>query len=92
MRQQARHHVVVVTHDIDEAVYLSDRVVVLTHSPTEVKEIVRGRRWPAPRDQITTKELPEFVHLREHVYRLIGGSFRFRNQYRSRREWDETKA
>jgi NitT/TauT family transport system ATP-binding protein len=51
-------------------VYLADRVVVLTHSPTEVKEIVDvdlGR----PRDQITTKELPEFVHLRGHVYRLI---------------------
>jgi NitT/TauT family transport system ATP-binding protein len=59
-----------VTHDIDESVYLADRVVVLTHSPTEVKEIVEvdlGR----PRDQITTKELPEFVHLRGHVYRLI---------------------
>jgi NitT/TauT family transport system ATP-binding protein len=59
-----------VTHDIDESVYLADRVVVLTHSPTEVKEIVQvdlGR----PRDQIITKELPEFVHLRGHVYRLI---------------------
>jgi NitT/TauT family transport system ATP-binding protein len=59
-----------VTHDIDESVYLADRVVVLTNSPTEVKEIVHvdlGR----PRDQITTKELPEFVHLRGHVYRLI---------------------
>ena len=29
-----------VTHDIDESVYLSDRIVVLTHAPTEVKEIV----------------------------------------------------
>jgi NitT/TauT family transport system ATP-binding protein len=59
-----------VTHDIDESVYLADRVVVLSHSPTEVKEIVHvdlGR----PRDQITTKEQPEFVHLRGHVYRLI---------------------
>src|SRR6478752_6325219 len=55
---------------MDESVYLADRVVVLTHSPTEVKEIVQvdlGR----PRDQIATKELPEFVHLRGHVYRLI---------------------
>src|SRR3954470_17659962 len=59
-----------VTHDIDESVYLADRVVVLTHSPTEVKEIVPVD-LERPRDQIATKELPEFVHLRGHVYRLI---------------------
>jgi NitT/TauT family transport system ATP-binding protein len=59
-----------VTHDIDESVYLADRVVVLTHAPTEVKEIVRVD-LPVPRDQIATKELPEFAHLRAHVYRLI---------------------
>jgi NitT/TauT family transport system ATP-binding protein len=59
-----------VTHDIDESVYLAGRVVVLTHAPTEVKEIVPVR-LPRPRDQIATKELPEFAHLRAHVYRLI---------------------
>ena len=59
-----------VTHDIDESVYLADRVVVLTHAPTEVKEIVPVD-LPVPRDQIATKELPEFAHLRAHVYRQI---------------------
>jgi NitT/TauT family transport system ATP-binding protein len=59
-----------VTHDIDESVYLSDRVVVLTHAPTEVKEVVRVD-LPGARDQIETKELAEFAHLRAHVYRLI---------------------
>jgi NitT/TauT family transport system ATP-binding protein len=59
-----------VTHDIDESVYLADRVVVLTHAPTEVKEIVPVD-LPRPRDQIATKELSDFTHLRGHVYRLI---------------------
>ena len=59
-----------VTHDIDESVYLADRVVVLTHAPTEVKEIVPVE-LPRPRHQIATKELPDFTHLRGHVYRLI---------------------
>jgi NitT/TauT family transport system ATP-binding protein len=59
-----------VTHDIDESVYLADRVVVLTHAPTEVKEIV-GVDLPRPRDQIATKELADFAHLRAHVYRQI---------------------
>jgi NitT/TauT family transport system ATP-binding protein len=59
-----------VTHDIDESVYLADRVIVLTHSPTEVKEIV-DVDLPRPRDQLATKELPEFTELRGHVHRLI---------------------
>ena len=59
-----------VTHDIDESVYLSDRIVVLTHSPTTVREILQVN-LPRERDQIETKELPEFAHLRAHVYRLI---------------------
>ena len=43
---------------------------MLTHSPTEVKEMI-AVDLPSPRDQIATKELPEFAHLRAHVYRLI---------------------
>jgi NitT/TauT family transport system ATP-binding protein len=62
--------IVFVTHDIDESVYLSDRIVVLTPSPTTVREIIRVE-LPKPRDQVETKELPEFAHLRAHVYRLI---------------------
>jgi NitT/TauT family transport system ATP-binding protein len=59
-----------VTHDIDESVYLSDRIVVLSHSPTEVKEVIPVG-LPRPRDQIATKALPDFADLRARVYRLI---------------------
>ena len=62
--------IVFVTHDIDESVYLSDRIVVLTPSPTTVREIIQVD-LPKPRDQVETKELPDFAHLRAHVYRLI---------------------
>jgi NitT/TauT family transport system ATP-binding protein len=62
--------IVFVTHDIDESVYLSDRIVVLSPSPTTVKEIL-DVELPRPRDQVETKELPAFAHLRAHVYRLI---------------------
>jgi NitT/TauT family transport system ATP-binding protein len=70
VREEFAVTIVFVTHDIDESVYLSDRVVVLTHAPTEVKEMI-DVDLPFPRDQIATKELPEFTHLRGHVYRLI---------------------
>ena len=62
--------VVFVTHDIDESVYLGDRVVVLTPSPTRVQETL-DVELPEPRDQLETKELPEFARLRGHVWRSI---------------------
>ena len=64
-----------VTHDIDEAVYLSDRVVVLTQGPSRVREVI-DVDLPRPRDQIATKELPEFTHLRAQVFSLVMGSAR----------------
>ncbi|HYZ20416.1 MAG TPA: ABC transporter ATP-binding protein [Gaiellaceae bacterium] len=70
VREEFAVTILFVTHDIDESVYLADRVVVLTHAPTEVKEII-DVDLPFPRDQIATKELQEFTHLRGHVYRLI---------------------
>jgi NitT/TauT family transport system ATP-binding protein len=70
VREQFGVTVLFVTHDIDESVYLADRIVVLTPSPTEVREVLTVD-LPHPRDQVDTKELPEFARLRAHVYRLI---------------------
>jgi NitT/TauT family transport system ATP-binding protein len=70
VRQRYDVTIVFVTHDIDEAVYLSDRVVVLTPSPTHVQEVL-DVPLPRPRDQVDTKELPEFARLRGHVWRSI---------------------
>ena len=70
VRERYRITTVFVTHDIDESVYLSDRVIVLTPSPTAVYEVL-DVDLPAPRDQVMTKELPEFAHLRAHVWRSI---------------------
>jgi NitT/TauT family transport system ATP-binding protein len=62
--------VVFVTHDIDESVYLGDRIVVLTPAPTTIQEVCEVD-LPSPRDQVETKELPEFARLRGHVFRSI---------------------
>jgi NitT/TauT family transport system ATP-binding protein len=62
--------VVLVTHDIDEAVYLSDRVVVLSGSPASVAEIVTVD-LPRERDQITTKATSQFATARARIYGLI---------------------
>jgi len=59
-----------VTHDIDEAIYLSDRVISLTSPPSVVGEIVEVH-LPTPRTQVATKKHPEFSRLREHVLSLV---------------------
>lgn len=59
-----------VTHDIDESVYLGERVVVLSKSPTWVQEDI-AIDLDADRDQITTRALPRFTELRTHIYEQI---------------------
>jgi NitT/TauT family transport system ATP-binding protein len=70
VRQEYAMTILFVTHDIDESVYLSDRIVVLTGSPTTVREVL-DVPLPWPRDQLATKELPEFAALRAHVWQTI---------------------
>ena len=70
VRREYDTTVLLVTHDIDESVYLSDRVLVLSKAPSTVVSTL-----PVPlgaeRDQITTKETDDFVHLRGEVARLL---------------------
>jgi NitT/TauT family transport system ATP-binding protein len=64
--------ILLVTHDIDESVYVGDRVVVLTRGPGRVRAEIPVS-LPGPRDQIATKETREFAHLRTEVSRLVRG-------------------
>ncbi|NIJ10284.1 NitT/TauT family transport system ATP-binding protein [Saccharomonospora amisosensis] len=71
---QVQNHstVLLVTHDIDESVYLGDRVLVLSKSPASIVADLTVN-LPAERDQIATREAPEFVSLRGEVARLLHG-------------------
>jgi NitT/TauT family transport system ATP-binding protein len=59
-----------VTHDIDEAIYLGQRVLVLSSRPTVVLEDVVVD-LPDERDQLTTRNDPRFHELRTRVYELV---------------------
>jgi NitT/TauT family transport system ATP-binding protein len=62
-----RMTVLFITHDIDEAVYLSDRVLVLSASPTVVQDDVVVD-LPRDRDQIATRSLTRFTELRSRIW------------------------
>ena len=59
-----------VTHDIDESVYLGERVIMLSNSPTVVQEDLTID-LPEDRDQLNTRSLPRFTELRDHVWEQI---------------------
>jgi NitT/TauT family transport system ATP-binding protein len=62
---------VLVTHDIEEAVYLGDRVAVITGAPGRIERTV-AVDLPQPRDQIVTRQLPRFLELRYLLHQAIG--------------------
>jgi NitT/TauT family transport system ATP-binding protein len=62
--------IVHVTHDVDEAVYLADRVLVLTPSPGTVAASVEVG-LPRPRTQTVTRSSPRFLEVRNEVHDLI---------------------
>lgn len=66
---QTRKSVVFVTHDIEEAVFLADRIVVMTPRPGRIAEII-DVSIPHPRDG-ETRELPEFVAMVSHIRKLF---------------------
>jgi NitT/TauT family transport system ATP-binding protein len=71
----ARVTIVHVTHEIDEAVYLADRVLVLAAAPGRVVgEVEVG--LPQPRSQVTTRSLPRFLAVRDEIYALIASPHR----------------
>ena len=67
--EQEKKTVLFVTHSIDEAVYLADRIVVLSGCPGCVREIIPV---PLPRPRsLEIKDEPDFVHLRRHIWSLL---------------------
>ncbi len=66
--ERDRKTVLFVTHSIDEAVLLSDRIVVMSPLPGRVKEVVEVD-LPRPRQE--TRALPDFGRLRNHIWSAI---------------------
>ncbi|KMO81414.1 hypothetical protein BST22_03895 [Mycolicibacterium chubuense] len=65
--------IVFVTHDLDEAIYLSDRVIVLEGNPGSIV-LMADVGLPRGRDQVNTRELPAFLAVRHLLGERLRGS------------------
>jgi NitT/TauT family transport system ATP-binding protein len=65
-----RKTVVYITHSIDEALALGDRVAVMTAAPGRFKEIIEVQ-FPRPRDIFAIRGRPEFAQLSERIWALL---------------------
>jgi NitT/TauT family transport system ATP-binding protein len=70
--ERHRFTALLVTHDVDEAVFLADRIAVLSKRPTSVVRSIETK-LPRPRDSITTRELPRFLQLRHELLAMLLG-------------------
>ena len=62
--------IVFITHDIEEAIYLSDRIWVLSRRPSEIiEEMPVG--FSRPRNQLSTRSEARFMEMRNRIYRQI---------------------
>jgi len=67
--QRSRFTALLVTHDVEEALFLADRVIVLSHRPARILEVVTVRQ-PHPRH----REDPDLVALRKSILELLTAS------------------
>ena len=67
--EEQRKTVVLVTHDIDEAIYLADKTVVMTAQPGRICEVI-DVNLPRPRRYEMRSEAP-FIELRDHVTQIV---------------------
>jgi len=63
--------VIMITHDVDEAVLLSDRIVMMTNGPSATIGTVLDVRLPRPRNRVQLADDPEFNHCRSAVLHFL---------------------
>ncbi len=73
MAIQARlnNTVIMITHDVDEAVLLSDRIVMMTNGPRARIGAILNVDLPRPRDRLALAEQPAYNHYRAEVVRFL---------------------
>lgn len=72
-----KNTMIMITHDVDEAVLLADRIVMMTNGPAATIGEVLPVAIPRPRDRIALASHPDYVRAREAVLRFLYERHRF---------------
>jgi NitT/TauT family transport system ATP-binding protein len=68
---KTRQTIIFITHSVDEAITLGDRIVVVTNRPGRVKETIPVT-IPRPRSGRQIRHIPEYAELRDRIWDLLG--------------------
>jgi len=71
IQNELNNTVIMITHDVDEAVLLSDRIVMMTNGPAAKIGEVLDVNLERPRDRLALAEQPEYNHYRAEVVRFL---------------------
>ncbi|KZY75417.1 bacitracin ABC transporter ATP-binding protein [Oleiphilus sp. HI0078] len=71
IQNELNNTVIMITHDVDEAVLLSDRIVMMTNGPAATVGEILDVGLERPRDRLALAEDPEYVHLRSEVLKFL---------------------
>ncbi len=75
IQQKVKNTVIIITHDIDEAVLLSDRVVMMTNGPSATIGEVLEVNLPHPRNRVELQKDPEYIRCREAILSFLYEKF-----------------
>lgn len=71
IQRELNNTVIMITHDVDEAVLLSDRIVMMTNGPSATIGEILKIDLPRPRDRLALADDPHYNHLRQEVLRFL---------------------
>ena len=71
IQSELKNTVLMITHDVDEAVLLSDRIVMMTNGPSATIGEILTIDLPRPRDRLALADNPHYNHLRHEVLRFL---------------------
>jgi len=75
IQQNVKNTVIIITHDVDEAVLLSDRVIMMTNGPkAKIGEILEVN-LPRPRNRVELQNDPEYIRCREAILSFLYEKF-----------------
>jgi nitrate/nitrite transport system ATP-binding protein len=75
IQQKVQNTVIIITHDVDEAVLLSDRVIMMTNGPAATIGEVLEVNLPRPRDRVALQDDPEYIRCREAILEFLYKKF-----------------